>query len=68
MAVDVTADKPFQAGVPMRLFDSGFAVLLFAYDGMAADGKRFLFPLQQGANSAPAPFTVMLNWQAGLKK
>lgn len=68
MAVDVTTDKSFQAGVPVRLFDSGFALAQFAYDSMTADGKRFIFPLTQGATVAPSPFTVLMNWQVGLKR
>jgi hypothetical protein len=35
---------------------------------MTPDDKRFLFALPQGADSARVPFTVMLNWQAGLKR
>jgi len=31
------------------------------------DGKRFLFAIPAGQNTQ-APFTVVLNWQAGLKK
>jgi hypothetical protein len=30
------------------------------------DGKRFLFLVPE--NQEVAPFTVVLNWQAGLKK
>lgn len=68
MAVDVIADKTFEAGVPRRLFESGFTGSPINSYGVTADGKRFLFPLQQASKSAPAPFTVLLNWQAGLKK
>jgi hypothetical protein len=68
LAVDVTADKSFQTGVPRRLFDSGLPVVPDAYNGMTADASRFIFPISQGAGSALAPLTVMLNWQAGLKK
>jgi hypothetical protein len=32
-----------------------------------ADGKRFLFPVPAD-RTAQTPFTVVLNWQAGLKK
>jgi Tol biopolymer transport system component len=64
MAVDVISDNAFQAGVPKRLFDSGFVGGDY---GITADGKRFLFPLPQGAE-AQTPFTVLLNWQGGVKK
>jgi Tol biopolymer transport system component len=64
MAVDITADKAFQAGTPRRLFPTpGF----LTPPDSAADGKRFLFALPDGANTQ-TPITVVLNWQAGLKK
>jgi len=63
MAVDVTADKTFHAGVP-KLFGAPEAASSF---DVTADGKRFLFVTQQSV-STPAPFTVVLNWRAGLKK
>ena len=64
-AVDVTTDKTFQAGVPKRLF-SAPSVVASGFD-FTADGKQFLIAAQQGAGT-PAPFTVVLNWRAGLKK
>ena len=68
MVVDVTSDKSFQAGEPRRLFDSGFPLTQNSFHAMTPDGKRFLFALPQGADSARVPFTVMLNWQVGLKR
>ncbi|HSR06836.1 MAG TPA: protein kinase [Bryobacteraceae bacterium] len=66
MAVDVTADKTFQAGVPRRLFTA--PQFLFSYS-VSSDGKRFLFPAIGGAGAnAQTPFTVVTNWQAALKK
>jgi hypothetical protein len=38
----------------------------FPYD-VTADGQRFLL-LQSAPAQGPAPLTVVLNWQAGLKK
>jgi hypothetical protein len=67
MAADVAAGRTFEAGVPRRLLDSGFTVGQNSY-GVTADAKRFLFPLQQASSSTPSPFTVILNWQAALKK
>ena len=64
MAVDVAADKTFQFGVPKRLFGAPEAASSF---DVTADGKRFLLVTQQSV-STPAPFTVVLNWRAGLKK
>jgi hypothetical protein len=34
---------------------------------VSSDGKRFLMAAPS-ASSAQQPFTVVLNWQAGLKK
>jgi len=64
MAVDVNADKTFQAGTPRRLF--GVPTILSTPDA-AADGKRFLFTTVEGSN-VQTPFTIVLNWQAALKK
>ena len=65
MAVDVTAERTFQAGIPKTLFDSQ-AASPGTY-GVASDGKKFLFVTPQAANAA-APYTVVLNWLPGLKK
>jgi Tol biopolymer transport system component len=64
MVVAVTTSPMFRAGVPQDLF---IAPLNPVAGDVAADGKRFLLaaPVAQSAN---APFTVELNWQAGLKK
>jgi Tol biopolymer transport system component len=67
MAVDVTSDKTFQAGVPRRLFDPG--PLEWRPDfGITADGRRFLLPQPPAVGGVRGPLTVMLNWQAGLKR
>ena len=65
MAVDVTVDKIFHAGIPHKLFDS--PGVLNGFD-ITRDGKRFLFVAAPQSAGAPVPFTVLLNWQAGLKK
>jgi len=64
MAVEVTAGPEFRGGTPAPLFQtpSGTSV-----GGVTADGKRFLLVTPVGP-SAAAPFTVVLNWTAGLKK
>jgi Tol biopolymer transport system component len=61
MAVDVATKSVFRPGLPKVLFQAPSS----DWD-IAPDGKRFLFavPTKQGQ----APFTVVLNWQAGLKK
>jgi Tol biopolymer transport system component/predicted Ser/Thr protein kinase len=67
MAVDVKSGPKFDPGVPRSLFDVGtdFTAYGDGYD-VGNDG-RFLIPVsveQSGAH----PITVVLNWQAGLKK
>jgi hypothetical protein len=64
MAVDVEAGQEFRVGTPASLFQIPPGAIL---GDVAADGKRFLFVTPAG-QSASAPFTVVLNWMAGLKK
>jgi Tol biopolymer transport system component len=67
MAVDVNGTgTAFQVGAPHLLFTaqpSGGA-------DMAGDGKRFLLTMEPGQvqPKSAAPITVVLNWQADLKK
>jgi eukaryotic-like serine/threonine-protein kinase len=69
MAVDVMTTRGFQAGVPIILFTVPPPVAIAtAYQWDATpDGERFVAPAPSEQQSA-APFTVVLNWQAGLKK
>jgi len=60
MAVEITTNPAFRAGNPELLGVSTYA----SWDA-AADGKRFLASVTK---SGPQPYTVVLNWQAGLKK
>jgi Tol biopolymer transport system component len=64
MAVDVAAAPEFQAGTPKPLFQTPAGAIV---GDVSADGKRFLLVSPAGP-SASAPFTVVLNWSAGLKK
>ena len=64
MAVEVGTSGVFQAGVPKALFKIPSGVV---YWDVASDGKRFLMAAPSAANGQQ-PFTVVLNWQAGLKK
>ncbi len=63
MSVTVPAGTTFQPGAPHRLFPRPKGWL----GEPEGDGKRFLFavPVEQ---TAPQPFTMVLNWQAELKK
>jgi serine/threonine protein kinase len=64
MAVETKANGA-AFGVPQRLFT---APLDYGWD-VTADGKRFLLAvLPTGQPSAVTPITVLLNWQAELKK
>jgi eukaryotic-like serine/threonine-protein kinase len=66
MAVDVNTSGVFQAGVPKLLFKVPPGVLFW---DVSADGKRFLMAAPSAESAAEQPkFTVVLNWQAGLKK
>jgi serine/threonine protein kinase/dipeptidyl aminopeptidase/acylaminoacyl peptidase len=75
MAVEVAAASgTFQAGIPKALFAAtlaggGIVANDTRYD-VTADGKKFLInSLPTETTSAPpSPLTVVLNWQAGLKK
>ena len=64
MAVEISTDKTFQAGTPRRLFP---LVGTYTAPDVAPDGKRFLMAAPEGSNTQ-TPMTVVLNWQAGLKK
>jgi len=69
MVVKLTTGSVFQAGVPRVLFQAppgGLDSQGMIQWALSPDGKRFLFlvPETQGG----VPFTVVLNWQAGLRK
>ena len=64
MAVDVQTSGIFQAGIPKPLFKVPSGIV---YWDVTSDGKRFLMPVPEASNAA-LPFTVVLNWQAALKK
>jgi eukaryotic-like serine/threonine-protein kinase len=68
MAVEITANAVFRASTPTVLFQALPQLNLsgFQWD-VTSDGNRFLFPAQD-SQVTQAPFMVVLNWQAGLKK
>jgi Tol biopolymer transport system component len=67
IAVDVKRGDAFEAGLPKTLFNLAEAKVYYADYAVTADGQRFLFvrKLQEGS---PAPFSVVVNWAAGLKR
>ena len=67
MVAEIDTTKGFQvAGTPRRLFAAPPQVLTNGWD-LSPDGKRFLFATQPGSGRV-IPFTVVVNWAAGLKK
>ena len=73
MAVPVRLASTFEAGAPAALFEAniipagaGVPGVGHQYD-VTADGQRFLLNLEP-QETASTPLTVVLNWQAGLKK
>jgi eukaryotic-like serine/threonine-protein kinase len=71
MAVPVTAGANFDAGAPVTLFQANPRELVASservtYD-VTKDGQRFLINTQV-KNAETQPMSVILNWQAGLKK
>ncbi len=69
MAVEVRTKPVLQAGDPKALFQAppqGGTDLSAQWD-LTPDAKHFLF-VTPAAQTTSAPFTVVLNWQAGLKK
>jgi len=68
MAVEIATNPEFKPGKPQPLgFSAGAPGALW---DCTADGRRFLVavPKTGPKNNGPEPYTVILNWQAGLKK
>jgi ribosomal protein L2 len=64
MTVEVSPGEEFRVGTTTPLFQIPAGAIV---GDVAADGKRFLLVTPVGP-SASVPFTVVLNWTAGLKK
>ena len=65
MAVKIATKPEFKPGTPQPL---GFSAALGAWD-CTADGRRFLVAAPKATSkNTPEPYTVILNWQADLKK
>ncbi len=67
MAVEIKGGATFEAGLPKVLFDLPAAQVQRDTFTVSADGQRFLFPRYLREN-AVAPFSVVANWTAELKK
>jgi len=65
MSAAIVTKPLFQVSPPETLFELPLGVAI--PPAVTADGQRFLADLLVGQNSAQ-PFTVVLNWQAALKK
>jgi Tol biopolymer transport system component/predicted Ser/Thr protein kinase len=67
MAVPISANQVFQPGEPKVVFKLPSSAVLNA---VTPDGNRFLAGVGANATqpSSLPPFTVVLNWQAGLKR
>lgn len=67
MAVPVKITPTFEPGVAVPLFQTNTQGFM-PFD-VAADGQRFLVNTVPETSSSPTPpITVVLNWQAGLRK
>jgi Tol biopolymer transport system component len=64
MAVAVEPGQEFHVETPTALFQTPSGTV---FGDVTTDGKRFLLIAPIGS-SASVPFTVVLNWTAGLKK
>jgi len=66
MVVGVSTNTAFEAAPAKLLFQAPLEISRTTGDH-TVDGKRFLF-LTSPEQAAQTPFTVVLNWQGGLKK
>jgi hypothetical protein len=66
MAVPIKLGATIEAGAPKSLFPTTVAEDTRSF-AVANDGQRFLVSTSAGGEKA-LPMTVVLNWQAGLKK
>jgi hypothetical protein len=66
MAVPVKPGPPFEPGIAIPLFETS-TTGFFPYD-VSPDG-RFLLNVPAGTEALRlSPITIVLNWQAGLKR
>jgi Tol biopolymer transport system component len=66
MAVPVKLGPPFEPGVAVPLFET--RVVGFRPYDVGADGRFLLYTPTEAGAPASSPVTIVLNWQAGLKR
>jgi eukaryotic-like serine/threonine-protein kinase len=66
MTVPVKLGPPFEAGIAVPLFDTNVAGTM-SYD-VTADGRFLVNTISEQDSSSSPPITVVMNWQAALKK
>lgn len=64
MTAEISAGPQFRTGVPVPLFQAPPGAIV---GDASVDGRRFLLVTPTG-HAATTPFTVVLNWTAGLKQ
>jgi hypothetical protein len=62
------SDSSVQADTPRELFPGGNMLGLEAPYDVSADGQRFLLAEPAKSRTGDLPLTVLVNWDAGLKK
>ena len=74
MASAVSAGKTLTFGAAKPLFKTSItphgsqSIGLVTYYDVSPDGQRFLCVIPSASDTSFAPITVVLNWQAALKK
>ena len=66
MAVPVKLGPPFEPGVAAPLFDTNVTGF-FSYD-VTVDGRFLVNSISEEDSSSSPPITIVMNWQAALKK
>jgi hypothetical protein len=66
MSVDVKRGPRLVTSAPRVLFKTPFEINSFSQYAVTGDGQRFI--ILEPVDEATQPFTVVLNWTAGLKR
>jgi Tol biopolymer transport system component/tRNA A-37 threonylcarbamoyl transferase component Bud32 len=68
MSVDIRSGPgQFEAGIPKPLFDAAFTPAVRNRVVISPDGQRFLV-MTRAEQTTTTPFTLVLNWVAGVKR